>query len=172
MPRAAPSARPIRIPELGRISVSVSAQGVTGLSFLDFAQAEKIVAGPAGLVGKVLAQVREYGSGKRRSFALPLDLDACTGFTRDVLLATAEIPYGSVLTYGQVAQLIGKPGAARAVGGALGRNPIPLIIPCHRVIGSGNDGGFTGGMAIKYALWRLEGIAPAHRAAHPASRRD
>jgi methylated-DNA-[protein]-cysteine S-methyltransferase len=92
--------------------------------------------------------------------ALPCDLSSQTRFTQAVLAATRAIPRGAPGSYGSVAKAIGNPGAARAVGGALGRNPIPIVIPCHRVLaGDGRIGGFTGGLAIKRTLLKLERTA-------------
>jgi len=104
-------------------------------------------------------QLREYFAHQRKEFNLPLDLTGVTPFTRDVLTATYDIPYGKVKTYGDVAELIGKPRASRAVGNALGRNPIPVVIPCHRVVlSSGAMGWYTGGPEIKRTLLGIEGV--------------
>ena len=105
-------------------------------------------------------QVTEYLEGERRQFDLALDWQLIGGFYRDVLKATYEIPYGETVSYGEVAALAGKPGAARAAGTALSRNPIALIVPCHRVIKSdGTTGGFGGGansIPLKKKLLALE----------------
>jgi len=93
----------------------------------------------------------------------PLDLAGLSPFTRDVLAVTSSIPFGTALTYGGVARLLGKPGAARAVGQALGRNPIPILIPCHRVLAHQGVGGFTSGLPIKLMLMALEDIVAAKR---------
>ena len=93
--------------------------------------------------------------------AVPLDLSALTDFDRKVYEAAKSIPFGSTATYGDIAARIGDPGAARAVGQALGRNPYPIIIPCHRVLAAGTKlGGFSaaGGLATKQKLLRAEGI--------------
>ena len=106
----------------------------------------------------------EYLEGKRRAFTLPVDLSLITRpFQRSVLMETSSIPYGQVKTYRDIARAIGKPGAARAVGNALGRNPIAIVIPCHRVISSGGGlGGFMrnaiGGEELKRRLLELEGV--------------
>ena len=101
-------------------------------------------------------QLTEYFSGERKDFDLPLDLNG-TEFQVSVLEALLEIPYGETTSYGAIAQQIGRPKAVRAVGAANGRNPIPIIVPCHRVIGSGGDlTGFGGGLDTKEALLRLE----------------
>ncbi len=104
-------------------------------------------------------QVLAYVAGRLRRFSLPLDLTGCTSFTAIVLAACAEIGYGRIDTYGALAEMIGKPGAARAVGGALGRNPLPIVIPCHRVVSATGIGGFTGGLEYKRQLWEIEGIS-------------
>lgn len=101
-------------------------------------------------------QLREYFAGERREFDLPLKLDG-TEFQVSVLRALQDIPYGETLSYGDVAKKIGHPKAVRAVGAANGRNPLPIVIPCHRVIGSTGDlTGFGGGLDTKEALLRLE----------------
>ncbi len=116
-------------------------------------------------VQPVVDQLREYFSHDRTSFTLPLDLTGVSDFTRLVLDAASEIPYGQVRTYGDVARTIGKPRASRAVGNALGRNPIPVIIPCHRVIlASGAMGWYTGGPEIKRTLLDIEGVSWAQAA--------
>ncbi len=109
-------------------------------------------------IGPVVERLERYFSGQTRGFDLPVDLKGVTPFTRTVLEATAEIPFGSLLTYHDLAVRIGKPGASRAVGNALGRNPIPVIVPCHRVIRSDRTlGGYTGGLDIKQTLLQIEG---------------
>ena len=101
-------------------------------------------------------QLREYFSGDRQVFDLPLKLNG-TEFQVSVLKALQEIPYGQTTSYGEIARRIGRPKAVRAVGAANGRNPIPIVVPCHRVIGSTGDlTGFGGGLDTKEALLRLE----------------
>ncbi len=100
-----------------------------------------------------------YAEGKCREFDLPVDLSGARPFQRAVLNAIAKIPFGETRSYGWVARAIGKPGAARAVGQALHTNPIPIIIPCHRVVASdGSLGGYGGGLPMKKRLLRLEGV--------------
>lgn len=105
-------------------------------------------------------QILEYLTGTRRDFELPLDWSSITGFQSDVLHLTYEIPYGEVRSYGEVARALGKPAASRAVGGALARNPMPILIPCHRVVAA--SGALTGysaadGITTKSLLLELEG---------------
>jgi methylated-DNA-[protein]-cysteine S-methyltransferase len=101
-------------------------------------------------------QLDEYFNGERKDFDLPLSLTG-TEFQVSVLKALLEIPYGETRSYGAIARQIGRPKAVRAVGAANGRNPIPIIVPCHRVIGSSGDlTGFGGGLDTKEALLRLE----------------
>ena len=108
---------------------------------------------------EVVDQLAAYFAGDLRNFTIPLDLDAASEFTRRVLKATAEIPYGETRTYGEIAEAIGSPGATQAVGNALGANPIPVVIPCHRVVrADGSMGWFTGGPHIKRMLLDLEGV--------------
>ena len=105
---------------------------------------------------EVRRQLGEYFAGDRKDFDLPLALSG-TEFQVSVLEALQEIPYGETTSYGVIAKRIGRPKAVRAVGAANGRNPIPIIVPCHRLIGSsGNLTGFGGGLDTKEALLRLE----------------
>jgi methylated-DNA-[protein]-cysteine S-methyltransferase len=113
-------------------------------------------------------QLAEYAAGERRAFDLPLDLAGCSAWDRSVLAAVRSIPLGETASYGEIARRIGRRGAARAVGGAVGRNPVGLVIPCHRVIaGDGTLGGYGGGwfgereeaLALKRALLAHEGVA-------------
>lgn len=102
------------------------------------------------------AQLGEYFAGTRKHFDLPLKLNG-TEFQLRVLQELQRIPYGETTSYGDIAQRIGRPKAVRAVGAANGRNPIPIIVPCHRVIGSnGSLTGFGGGLGAKRALLQLE----------------
>jgi len=102
------------------------------------------------------AQLTEYFAGERKEFDLPLRLSG-TEFQMSVLEALQQIPYGETTSYANIAERIGRPKAVRAVGAANGRNPIPIIVPCHRVIGSHGDlTGFGGGLDTKEALLRLE----------------
>ena len=103
-------------------------------------------------------QLGEYFTGQRRSFALPLDPQG-SPFQQQVWLGLREIPYGETRSYGALAAQLGKPNAARAVGLANGRNPLSIVVPCHRVIGaSGKLTGFAGGLAAKETLLRLESV--------------
>jgi methylated-DNA-[protein]-cysteine S-methyltransferase len=107
-----------------------------------------------------LEQIRAYLDGQRTDFNLPIDISILTDFQQQVLSATQQIPRGRVATYMDIARKIGKPKAVRAVGQALGHNPIPIVIPCHRVIASnGSLGGYSGGggLATKAKLLQLEG---------------
>ena len=104
----------------------------------------------------VRQQLSEYFAGERKNFDVPLSLEG-TEFQVSVLEALLDIPYGETTSYGAIAKQIGRPKAVRAVGAANGRNPIPIIVPCHRVIGSSGDlTGFGGGLDTKAALLRLE----------------
>src|SRR5262245_27867582 len=107
----------------------------------------------------VRRELDEYFGGERSDFDLPTDLSPLPSFERLVLGELARVPYGEVTTYGALAIRIGRPRAARAVGGALNRNPIPIVLPCHRVVGAtGKLVGYGGGLARKEALLELEGV--------------
>lgn len=112
------------------------------------------------VVDRAATQLIEYFGGHRNNFDVSLDFTGITPFTRDVLSATTEIPFGHLGTYRQIAERVGRPHAFRAVGNALGRNPIPVIVPCHRIVRSDSSlGGYTGGLAIKQRLLSLEGVS-------------
>ncbi|MFO7985391.1 MAG: methylated-DNA--[protein]-cysteine S-methyltransferase [Desulfatiglandaceae bacterium] len=111
---------------------------------------------------EAISQLDAYFEGRCRSFDLNLSPEG-KPFQLTVWKALSQIPYGETLSYGKLAEKIGKPGAARAVGGAVGRNPLPIILPCHRVIGSdGSLTGFGGGLDRKRALLSLEKRFTAH----------
>jgi methylated-DNA-[protein]-cysteine S-methyltransferase len=112
-----------------------------------------------GKAAAAAAQLRQYFAGERRSFDLPLALEG-SEFQQKVWRALLEVPYGQTASYGEIARRIGMPGRARAVGRANGSNPIPVVVPCHRIIGSdGTLTGYGGGLHIKRYLLELESAA-------------
>jgi methylated-DNA-[protein]-cysteine S-methyltransferase len=116
----------------------------------------RMLAAPARLDGP-RRELDEYFAGRRRAFDLELDLRLLGDFTRRVLTATAAIPYGEVSTYREVATAAGSPRGFRAAGNALGSNPLPIVLPCHRVLhSSGGLGGYTGGVERKRVLLAIE----------------
>ena len=116
----------------------------------------------SGMLDPLRRQLDEYFEGRRRKFDLPLDWRLSRGFGRRVLRRTARIPYGEIATYTQVASAAGNARASRAAGNALGANPIPIIVPCHRVVRQTLDlGGYGGGLERKAYLLELEGALPA-----------
>ena len=116
--------------------------------------------GDNAVLRETRTQLDAYFAGKRKDFELPLH-PVGTAFQREVWMALREIPYGSTCSYGDIARGIGKPDAVRAVGAANGRNPIPIVVPCHRVIGAdGSLTGFGGGLPTKQFLLQLEGALP------------
>jgi methylated-DNA-[protein]-cysteine S-methyltransferase len=117
----------------------------------------RIVEAPARL-DDVRRELDEFFAGSRRGFDVPIDWALTTGFTQRVLQATWAIPFGAVATYRDVATEAGSPKAVRAAGNALSSNPIPIVVPCHRVLRTGGGlGGYTGGLDKKETLLRLEG---------------
>ena len=144
---------------LGALGVAWSAAGLRRIWFAGADSAPPVppewqrCPEPAFGAGEQLA---EYFSGERVDFDLPLDAGG-TPFQRRVWQALTEIPYGSTSTYGEIARRLGRPRAARAVGGANNRNPLPVVVPCHRVIGAGGSlTGYAGGLRIKRFLLDLE----------------
>nr|WP_307826856.1 methylated-DNA--[protein]-cysteine S-methyltransferase [Streptomyces pactum] len=114
------------------------------------------------VLDEAIRQLTGYFSGTLRTFTLPLDWSLTAGFNRQVLRELAEhVPYGTVVGYQDLADRVGEPGAARAVGTAMGANPLPVVVPCHRVVESGGGiGGFGGGLETKRSLLALEGVLP------------
>ena len=127
------------------------------LTEVGFGPGPEAAASPDPLLDQVEGELREYFAGKRREFSpFPLRLSG-TPFQQSVWLALLGLPYGAVCTYGELAAAIGRPRACRAVGAALGRNPIAILLPCHRVLGAGGAlTGFGGGLEVKRALLALE----------------
>lgn len=110
-----------------------------------------------GVMAEAQRQLEGYFEGSRKSFDLPLRWMGGTAFQQAVWQALTAIPFGVTTTYGAISQAIGKPKAVRAVGGAIGRNPLGIVVPCHRVVGSaGQLTGYTGGLSRKQALLALE----------------
>jgi methylated-DNA-[protein]-cysteine S-methyltransferase len=124
--------------------------------------AELVEAPGSPLLAEAIRQVTAYFAGERRVFELPLDWSLVSGFNRQVLRELASgVPYGTVVGYGELAGRVGQPGAAQAVGMAMGANPLPVVVPCHRVVESGGGiGGFGGGLETKRKLLALEGVLP------------
>ena len=114
-------------------------------------------------VAAAASELDEYFAGRRREFTLPLDWARAQGFRLRVLEAMSRLPYGETVTYAELAARAGNPRAPRAAGHACATNPIPIVVPCHRVVGSdGSLRGYTGGLHYKEFLLRLEGAIPYH----------
>ncbi len=103
-------------------------------------------------------ELRQYLRGKRSGFKSTLDLSSGTRFQQAVWKKLLEVPYGEVVTYKELACAVGSPKAARAVGNAVGKNPLPIVVPCHRVLAANGLGGYSCGIEIKKNLLRLEGV--------------
>jgi methylated-DNA-[protein]-cysteine S-methyltransferase len=156
---------------IGRVHVAVTDAGLVRIAFrrsdAAFLAEMRARLGVDGLrsperTAAVARQLEAYFAGRRRAFDLPVDLHRLTPFQRRVLAAAAGVPAGHVVSYGEIARRVGRPRGSRAVGQALGRNPVPIVIPCHRVVAAGGGlGGYTGGLAIKRTLLRLEGARAA-----------
>lgn len=155
---------------LGRVLLVALRGRLSGLYFEgqwdepDLGQApdedERVGAGDAAVLDRASEQLQAYFEGRRRRFDLPLELVG-TAFQREVWQALLAIPFGATSTYREVAARIGRPQAVRAVGGAIGRNPVSIVVPCHRVVGSdGSLTGFGGGLPRKRALLGIEGALP------------
>jgi methylated-DNA-[protein]-cysteine S-methyltransferase len=149
---------------LGPLEVRADARGITGVDFVKegeprAGQAAGLTAATLKVLEKALGQLEEYFRGERRSFSLPLVLEG-RPFEKTVWAALLRIPYGATMSYQEIARVVGQPRATRAVGGANHRNPVSIIVPCHRVLGS--DGSLTG---YGGGLWRKEWLL-AHERRH------
>jgi len=154
---------------VGPLLLAMTPRGLVKISYLDLydvdaalrelaARVSPRVIEHAAALDEPRRQLDEYFERRRQSFELPLDWSLVGEFGRQVLGRTARIPYGEVATYGTVARDIGKPSAARATGNALGANPIPIVVPCHRVVPTGGKiGNYGGGPERKVQLLTLEG---------------
>ena len=156
---------------LGPLTVFVTPRGLVRLSYpgeriesqLDELAAlisPRVMAAPER-TDEVRRQLDGYFGGTRRDFELPVDWRQLRGFRGQVLRATARIPFGKVSSYREIATRAGSPNAYRAAGNALGSNPVPIVVPCHRVLHAGGGlGGYTGGLERKRFLLELEGVLP------------
>jgi methylated-DNA-[protein]-cysteine S-methyltransferase len=152
---------------VGALYVAVTPRGLARVSFASEDRDEVLRELAERLSPRILAsrratdevrhELEEYFEGRRTRFEIPVDRRLIRGIARDVLRATSRIPFGRTATYTEIAERIGRPRAARAVGNALGSNPIPIVIPCHRVLRSGGAlGGYGGGVPRKQHLLALE----------------
>jgi len=155
---------------VGTLLLATTPQGLVRLAYLNDDEATvleelsdkvspRILAAPRRL-DEPRRELDQYFAGRRREFQIPLDWRLTRGFTRRVLQATANVPYGVTTTYKQVATEAGNGLAFRAAGNALGSNPIPIVVPCHRILHSGGGlGGYTGGVERKRVLLGVEGYS-------------
>ncbi len=147
---------------LGPMLIAATAHGLAGVWFEGQRHLPDSAAWPLQPEHPVLRQaqeqLREYFAGTRTAFDLPLDLQGGTAFQQSVWQALLSIPRGGTTSYGVISRSIGQPAAVRAVGAAVGRNPVSIVVPCHRVVGAGGAlTGYAGGLDRKTALLRLEG---------------
>jgi methylated-DNA-[protein]-cysteine S-methyltransferase len=155
---------------LGPLMVAATPRGLVRVSYSQFRDDDAVLAdlarrvsprvleAPARLDG-ARRELDEYFEGRRTEFDLPIDWALTRGFTTEVLRATAAVGFGQTTTYAEVASAAGSPRAVRAAGNSLGSNPMPIVVPCHRVLRTGGAlGGYTGGVERKEFLLRLEGV--------------
>jgi methylated-DNA-[protein]-cysteine S-methyltransferase len=166
------SLRRRRIPSpVGELTLVGGEAGLRAVLFAGEAAPADAVEGPHPVLDEAARQLAEWFAGRRTVFDLPLDLEHATAFQRRAWLALAEIPYGTTRSYGEQARTLGMPRAARAVGAANGRNPLSIVLPCHRLIGAnGALTGFSGGLEVKRALLAHEAAISARAAAAGSSR--
>ncbi len=147
---------------IGGLGVTVVEAAVTAVQF--GAAGEPPTESLDPVLATALAELREYFAGVRTEFAVPFGFARGSEFERAVWKRIAMIPYGQMLTYGEIARDVGEPGGAQAVGAACGRNPVPVIVPCHRVVGAGGKlVGFGGGLPRKRQLLQLEATVAIER---------
>ena len=154
---------------LGPLMVAGTPRGLVRLSYSQFRDDEAVLSDLArrvsprvleapARVDRVRRELDEYFEGRRTKFELPIDWTLTRGFTTEALRATAAVGFGHTTTYSEVARTAGSPRAVRAAGNSLGSNPMPIVVPCHRVLRTGGGlGGYTGGLERKEFLLRLEG---------------
>lgn len=141
---------------VGPLTLTASEDALTGI---DFGDTRDGADAPSPLLERAAGEMAAYFAGERREFTVPL-APAGTAFQKSVWAQLQKVPYGETASYKDIARRLGKPGAAIAVGQANSRNPIPIIIPCHRIIGSGGKMvGYAGGLHVKRALLALEGVS-------------
>lgn len=142
---------------IGRLDVTLSEDAVHRVDFKGVAPDGPVPRTVAPLFKRVRKEIEEYFQGRREAFDLPLDPEPPgTDFQKNVWAALREVPFGEVISYGDLARWAGRPKAVRAVGSACGANRIPLFIPCHRVVAKDGLGGFGGGPKMKKQLLKLE----------------
>ncbi len=158
---------------LGTLTLTASGAGLTGVRFPEEGATLPDAGRADAPFAAAVRQLDEYFAGARTAFALPLDPVAGSDFARSVWREVARIPHGRTISYAELARRVGRPGHVRAVGGANARNPLPIVVPCHRVIGSrGGLTGYSGGFDRKRALLDLEASAldprgPSRRGSRP-----
>ncbi|MFC5498067.1 methylated-DNA--[protein]-cysteine S-methyltransferase [Caenimonas terrae] len=147
---------------LGPMIVAATDRGLAGIWFEGQRHLPDTTAWPHApdhpLLREAVAQLGDYFAGRRTQFELPLDLQGGTAFQQSVWQALLAIPAGGTTSYGDISRRVGRPAAVRAVGAAVGRNPLSIVVPCHRVLGrDGSLTGYAGGLERKSALLALEG---------------
>ncbi len=146
---------------LGELIVGFTDRGMSSLKFPSRRKTDGMpqLRGQERVSGREMQrQLETYFSGRKMRFSLPLDLSSGTAFERKIWRILAHIPYGSTRTYSDVASASGDPKAKRAVGQACKKNPVPIIVPCHRVVASRGIGAYSAGLKWKKALLKLEGV--------------
>jgi len=143
---------------VGVLSLEADETGLTAIHFPGRSPDEPKSSNTSDLLAEAARELQAYFEGRLTAFSVPLNWRG-TPFQKTVWRALMDIPYGETVSYGDIARAIGRPKSARPVGGAVGRNPLPIIVPCHRVIGSDQSlTGFTGGIDIKVALLKQESL--------------
>jgi methylated-DNA-[protein]-cysteine S-methyltransferase len=146
---------------VGPLAIWVTRHGVRRVGYVSqdiIDEGRWVPTGDKTLV-QAFEQLGEYFAGSRESFELPVDFSGATSFQRQIFERLMHIPHGRIASYGDIADELGDPGAARAVGQAVGANPLPIVVPCHRVVRSdGKLGGYSGGLQRKVTLLGIEGV--------------
>ena len=146
---------------VGPLAVWVTRNGVRRVGYVqqDMIDEGHWDPGEDQILVRAFKQLGQYLTGRRKSFDLPLDFSGATAFQKQIFERLMHVPHGRIVSYGDIADELGDPGAAKAVGQAVGANPLPIVVPCHRVVRSdGKLGGYSGGLSRKVTLLGIEGV--------------
>lgn len=158
------AATTVELAGVGTVGLAASAIGLARLWFPGHGETDAVhlpLQPRLPILAQAATELGAWAAGSRAGFAVHLDPGPLPPFIARVLTELRLVPHGTTISYGALAVRCGRPGAARAVGQAMARNPLPIVIPCHRVVAAQGMGGFSPGLALKHALWAIEGIPTA-----------
>ena len=154
----------VSITGLGVVCLTASERGLSGVAFCAHADPGR----PSHpILRQAFSELTEYAAGCRQTFSIPLDCPPLPTGIRAILAALTVVPYGTTVSYGALASAAGRPRAARLAGNAMARNPLPIVIPCHRVVAANGIGGYSPGLDCKRRLWLIERLPWPEKASCP-----